>query len=100
MKQVPEVLFFPDGGRTPKESRRGARSCPHNRGCGLAPGRAHPLWGHPGRLLTPPLRLYKASGWKTLGESTKFPEQFRSFAAAADEFWGTEVSVLAPFRDG
>jgi hypothetical protein len=47
-----------------------------------------------------PLRLYKASGWKTLRESVKFPEQFRSSAAAADEFWGTEVSVLAPCRDG
>jgi hypothetical protein len=29
-----------------------------------------------------------------------FPEQFRSSAAATDEFWGTEVSVLAPCRDG
>jgi hypothetical protein len=47
-----------------------------------------------------PLRLYKASGWKTLGESAKFPEQFRSSAATADEFRGTEVSVPAPFQDG
>jgi hypothetical protein len=28
-----------------------------------------------------------------------FPEQFRSSTAAADEFWGTEVSVPAPCRD-
>jgi hypothetical protein len=47
-----------------------------------------------------PLRLYKASGRKTLGESAKFPEQFRSSAAAVDKFWGTEVSVPAPCRDG
>jgi hypothetical protein len=47
-----------------------------------------------------PLRLYKASGQKTLEESAKFPEQFRSSAAATDEFRGTEVSVLAPCRDG
>jgi hypothetical protein len=47
-----------------------------------------------------PLRLYKASGWKTLGESVKFPEQFCSSAAATDEFRGTEVSVPAPYRDG
>jgi hypothetical protein len=47
-----------------------------------------------------PLRLYKALGWKTLGESVKFPEQFRSSAAATDEFRGTEVSVPAPYRDG
>jgi hypothetical protein len=47
-----------------------------------------------------PLRLYKASGWKTLGESAKFPEQFCSSAVAADEFRGTEVCVPAPYRDG
>jgi hypothetical protein len=47
-----------------------------------------------------PLRLYKASGQKTLEESLKFPEQLHSSAAATDEFWGTEVSVSAPCRDG
>jgi hypothetical protein len=47
-----------------------------------------------------PLRLYKASGQKTLKESAKFPEQFRSSAAAVDEFWGTEVSVSVPCQDG
>jgi hypothetical protein len=47
-----------------------------------------------------PLHLYKASGRKTLRESAKFPEQFRSSAAIADEFRGTEVSVPAPCRDG
>jgi hypothetical protein len=46
-----------------------------------------------------PLRLYKASGRKTLRESTKFPEQFRSAAAVIDKFWGIEVSILAPFQD-
>jgi hypothetical protein len=30
----------------------------------------------------------------------KFLEQFRSSAAAVDEFWGTEVSVPAPCQDG
>jgi hypothetical protein len=29
-----------------------------------------------------------------------FSEQFRSAAAIEDKFWGTEVSVLAPCRDG
>jgi hypothetical protein len=31
MKQVSELLFFPDEGRGPKESRRGARDQPHTR---------------------------------------------------------------------
>jgi hypothetical protein len=39
-------------------------------------------------------------GWKTLGESANFQKEFCSSAAAADEFWGTEVSILAPYRDG
>jgi hypothetical protein len=29
-----------------------------------------------------------------------FPEQFCSAAAIEDKFWGTEVSVPAPCRDG
>jgi hypothetical protein len=30
----------------------------------------------------------------------KFPDEFRSSATTADKFWGTEVSVPAPCRDG
>jgi hypothetical protein len=47
-----------------------------------------------------PLRLYKASGRKTLGESAIFQKELRSSAATADKIRGTEVSVLAPCRDG
>jgi hypothetical protein len=47
-----------------------------------------------------PLRLYKASGRKTLGKSANFQKEFCSSAATADEFWGIEVSVPAPCRDG
>jgi hypothetical protein len=47
-----------------------------------------------------PLRLYKASGWKTLGESAIFQKEFRSSAATANEFRGIEVSIPAPCRDG
>jgi hypothetical protein len=46
-----------------------------------------------------PLRLYKASGQKTLGESAKFLEQFHSAAAIEAKFRRTEVSVPAPYRD-
>jgi hypothetical protein len=53
-----------------------------------APGRAPYVWGATGSPLTMPLRLYKASGRKTLSESAKFPEQFRSSTAAVDEFRG------------
>jgi hypothetical protein len=47
-----------------------------------------------------PLRLYKASGWKTLEESAIFHKAFCSSAAPTDEFQGTEVSIPAPCRDG
>jgi hypothetical protein len=33
-------------------------------------------------------------------ELANFQKEFRSSAAANDEFWGTEVSVPAPYRDG
>jgi hypothetical protein len=56
--------------------------------------------GAPGCPLTTPLHLYKASGRKTLEESAKFPEQFRSTAAIEAKFRGIEVYVLAPCRDG
>jgi hypothetical protein len=46
-----------------------------------------------------PLRLYKASGQKTLRESAKFLEEFRISATATDKFRGTEVSVSAPCQD-
>jgi hypothetical protein len=46
------------------------------------------------------LRLYKASGWKTLRGSANFQKEFCSSAATVDEFWGIEVSVPAPYRDG
>jgi hypothetical protein len=43
-----------------------------------------------------PLRLYKASGRKTLGDSAIFQKEFCSSAATVDEFQGTEVSVPTP----
>jgi hypothetical protein len=47
-----------------------------------------------------PFHLYKASGQKTLRESAKFLEQFRSSTATADEFWGIELSISTPCQDG
>jgi hypothetical protein len=37
---------------------------------------------------------------RSLKQSVNFQKEFRSSAAAADEFRGTEVSVPAPCRDG
>jgi hypothetical protein len=93
-----ETPIFP-GRRTRTERElEGTRGQPHPRVvCLLA--RVALWWGGPGPLLMPPLRLYKASGQKTLNQSAFFPEQFRSAIAVKEKFWGTEVSVLAPWRD-
>jgi hypothetical protein len=50
--------------------------------------------------MTSPLRLYKASDTKTLNQSASFHEKFRSAAVIEDQFWGKEVSISAPCRDG
>jgi hypothetical protein len=99
-KQKPKLLFFPDKGRRPKESRRGARGPPHQGVARPPPGRARGWCGPPGGSLTPPLCLYKASGLKTLNQSAIFQKKSRSSTAATDEFRGTEVYVPAPCRDG
>jgi hypothetical protein len=67
---------------------------------GPGPGRTTLVWGARGCHLTMPLRLYKASGRKSLRESVIFQKEFRSSATTTDEFQGTEVSVPAPCRDG
>jgi hypothetical protein len=56
--------------------------------------------GPPGCPLTQPLRLYKAFRLQTVNQSAFFPEKFRSATAVEEQFWGTEVSVPAPYRDG
>ena len=99
-KQVQELLFFPDEGRGPKESRRGARGQPHTRAAQPRP------WPRPLCVRRPwqppndaplPISILPTENPRGVGN---FPEQFRSSAAAADKFWGIEVSVPAPCRDG
>jgi hypothetical protein len=91
----PEVPIFPDTTRSPKGRQRGAsRHADH---------RVAPLWlrhqvvwtlVHP---LTLPFRLYNSSDAKTLNRSAFSQIKFRSAAAIEDQFWGTEVSVPAPY---
>jgi hypothetical protein len=50
--------------------------------------------------LTLPFRLYILSEMRTLNQSTSVDENFCSAATIEDQFWGTEVSVPAPCRDG
>jgi hypothetical protein len=73
-KQVPELLFFPEENRRPNESRRGDRGCPHNRGRGLAPGRAHPLcdppWSPPDDAPSP-IKSLPTENPKRIGEISR-----------------------------
>jgi hypothetical protein len=99
-KQSPKFLFFPKRDRV--QSRDGGgpggghttwwRGCP----AGHATTRCEPLC----HLLTSPLHLYKASDAKTLNQSVFSQIKFHSAAAVEDQFWGTEVSIPAPCRDG
>jgi hypothetical protein len=99
-KTKPEVRIFPDTRQSPKQRRRRARRWPHHLVERDHPWPRHHLVWAPWCPLTSPLRLYKASDMKTLNESMFLPEKFRSAAAIKDQFWGTELSVLAPCRDG
>jgi hypothetical protein len=76
---------------------RGSHTMPWR---GPTSGRAG-LWcgplGHPS---TSPFRLYIAFDAKTLKESVSIHEKFCSTATIKDEFWGTEIYVPAPCRDG
>ena len=47
-KQVPEVLFYPEASRDPKESRRGATRAPHTGAARPSPGPRHPRVRAPG----------------------------------------------------
>jgi hypothetical protein len=47
-KQVGKLLFFPDGGRRPNGSRRGARGWPHHRGARPSPWPRPPMVSPPG----------------------------------------------------
>jgi hypothetical protein len=51
------------------------------------------LWHRPSTYKLPPTR-------KTLNESGSIHEKFHNTAAIEDQFRGTELSVLAPCRDG
>jgi hypothetical protein len=100
MKQVPEVLFFPDKGRGPNGSRRGARDWPHHEGAWPRPWPCPPVVWSPWSTSDDAPSPIRSPQRKTLNQSAKFPEEFCSFVAATDEFRGTEVSIPAPYRDG
>jgi hypothetical protein len=50
--------------------------------------------------LASPFRLYILSKAKTLNRPVSVHKKFHSAATIEDQFWETEVSVLAPCRDG
>jgi hypothetical protein len=71
-KRRPKLLFFPDEGWRPNESRREARGQPHPRVARPPSGHATTLWGPLVHLVMTPLRLYKVSQRKTLKWSAIF----------------------------
>jgi hypothetical protein len=94
----PEVPIFPDMRRSPEQSRRRARRQAHHRVA--PPSRATRCCGPLVHPLSSPFCLYILSEAKTLNSPVSTHEKFRSTAAIEIQFWGTEVSVPAPCRDG
>jgi hypothetical protein len=99
-KQVRKLLIFPDGGRGPKGSRRGARGWPHHEGVRPRP------WLRPPAVRSPwstpddapfPIRSLPTENPKTIGKIFRTVPQLRRRCRRIS---GTEVYVLAPCRDG
>ena len=100
-KRKPNILIHRDG----PEHRRGAgeeAQGPQTIGPrGLHPGRAGLWGGSPGALPTPPLRLFNPSEPKNPTPIDETPERLHGRRRHRETpFWGTEVSVPAPCRDG
>ena len=89
--QRPKSLFSPEASRSPKESRRRAPGRPHH-----AQAWAHP-WPRLGVVRSPrsPLtslfRLFILPRGKTLKQSAKFHETFRSRRHRQPKFRGTDL---------
>jgi hypothetical protein len=99
-KTKPEVPISPDTRRSPKKIRRGPRVTTLG-GCMGGPLGAPPygvgplatLWHRPFAYKKPPMQ-------KTLNQSAFSQIKFRSATAIEEQFWGIEVSIPAPCRDG
>jgi hypothetical protein len=100
MKRRPKLLFFPEEGRGPKESRRGARGQPHHEGAWPSP------WPRPPMVRTPwsppndapsPIKSLPTENPKSIGV---FPRTVSQHRRRRSKFRGTEVSIPAPCQDG
>jgi hypothetical protein len=86
--------------QSPKGRRRRVGRRPHHR---VAQShlwsRHHMVWAPrvPSDIALLPINCLHT---KTLNSPASIHENFRSAAAIEDQFWGTEVSVTAPCRDG
>jgi hypothetical protein len=80
-KRRPKLLFFPDEGRGPKESRRGARGLPHHEGARPSPWPRPPMvrppWSTPDDAPLP-IKSLLTENPKTIGKiSRRVPQLHR-----------------------
>jgi hypothetical protein len=79
-KQVQKLLFFPDEGRGPNGSRRGAKGWPHNRGARPSPWPRPPIvrppWSTPDDAPLP-IRSLPTENPKSIGEISRRVPQLR-----------------------
>jgi hypothetical protein len=87
MKQKPNLLFFQNTSRSPKQRRRGARTWPHPRAA-----RAMPWLRHQGvsplvHFLTPPFRLYIPLDGKNLKTRSIFHKTYCKPPSSSTRDW-------------
>jgi hypothetical protein len=96
----PEVPIFPNMKMESKAEMEEGQEAATPPGGTPPSGRTRVWYGSPGHPLTSPFRLQNPSDVKILNQPASIHEKFCSVATIKDEVWGTEVSVLAPCRDG
>jgi hypothetical protein len=99
-KQKPNVLYFQNTSRSPKQRWRGARTWPHPRAARPKPWPRHQGVSPLVHFLMPPFRLYIPLDWKNLR-----PDQFSTKHTASRRCCQCEIGRVqklfpAPYQRG
>jgi hypothetical protein len=86
--------IFPEGSRSPKMRRRGARGQAHPRVARPAPGPRHQGWDQLVHLLTLPFRLYIPLDGKNLKDKLLFLKTYRKPPPLSTRDWKNPGALL------
>jgi hypothetical protein len=91
MKQVPEVLFFPEASKDPKRQRRGATGRPHTRLARPAPGPRHLGVRRPGATPNDAPSPIRSLGTENPEGVGNFPERVPQFRRRRSQISGDRI---------